>query len=78
MESIQFKGKENLEEVRSFLDRHNVRNMFRVREAFTRNGKEYPSVDVLTYEAAGDWRVLTPGRWVAIDNGTVLQFPDQP
>lgn len=79
MKSIQFKGKENLSEVQDFLTRNNVRNTFRVRKAFTRNGKFYPDVDVLSYEdSGGDWRVLTPGRWIGIDNTKVLSFPEQP
>lgn len=79
MKSIQFKGKENLAEVQAFLDQSNTRSVFRVREAFTHQGTVYPSVDLLEYEdAAGHWRVLTPSRWVGIDNGEVHQFPQQP
>jgi hypothetical protein len=79
MESIQFKGKENLSEVQALLNRNNVPNEFRVRRAFTRNDKLYQAVDVLNYEdTEGNWRVLTPGRWVGIDNGTVISSPVQP
>lgn len=79
METIQFKGKENLQEVQEFLNRHGIPSEFRVRKAFIRNGKEYPRVEIVNYkDNPGYWRVLTPNRWVAVEGGIVNQYPSKP
>lgn len=76
MNGILFKGKENLSEVQDLLNQNHVEHSSRTREAFVRNGKEYPSVDLVEYtDDSGIRRVLTPGRSIGINNGVVFQKP---